>query len=218
MIKKIIKKIIPQRIINSLKLFLTKFKEIVTPNWLILTKWKKTGKPVPPPHYIKQLIIKKYQKMFNVDIFVETGTYMGDMVCAMKNKFKKIYSIELSHDLRERAVRKFKNQKHITILWGDSGKVLCDIIPEIKERAIFWLDGHYSAGITAKGEKNCPIFEELTAIFSSSINHILLIDDARCFDGSDDYPTIKALSEFILLHRDKSEIEIDDDVIRVIIK
>ena len=37
-----------------------------------------------------------------------------------------------------------------------------------KTPAIFWLDGHYSAGITAMGEQATPIFKELTHIFGDS--------------------------------------------------
>ena len=53
------------------------------------------------------------------------------------------------------------------IVQGDSGKVLSEILLEINEPAIFWLDGHYTAGITARGVKECPIFEELDCIFNT---------------------------------------------------
>jgi hypothetical protein len=46
--------------------------------------------------------------------------------------------------------------------------VLPLIIKDLNEPAIFWLDGHYSSGITAKGDKICPIFEELDSIFNNS--------------------------------------------------
>jgi len=215
-IKKILKKIFSKSFITKLKIYKERFYFEIIPNRWVFSNWEKKGRPVPPPHYIKQLVILEHKKKFSINILVETGTYMGDMVHAMEKKFEKIYSIELGHDLWTAAVDRFKNKKHITILLGDSGKVLHDIIPEIKKRAIFWLDGHYSAGITAKGEKNCPIFEELDAIFSSSLNHILLIDDARCFDGTGDYPTIEELSKYILSRKGNSKININDDVIRVI--
>jgi hypothetical protein len=200
-IKKLIKKIIPKRAIDV----------------FMLKIWERQGKPIPPPHRVKQLAIEEYQKTLGINILVETGTYMGDMVYAMKDKFQKIYSVELDFNLWRFAVKRFKNQNHIVVLQGDSGKVLLDIVPQIKEKAIFWLDGHYSAGITAKADKDCPIFEELAAIFGSRINHVLLIDDARCFNGAGDYPTVEKLSEFILSKRIQSKIEVKDDIIRVIV-
>lgn len=178
-------------------------------------KWVQQGKPIPPPHLAKQLVINDYKEKFNISTLIETGTYNGDMVYAQLKNFKTIYSIELGKDLYEKAVNRFAKQKHVTIIHGDSGKVFIDLIPKIKDRAIFWLDGHYSAGNTAKGEKDCPIFEELNAILKSQYEHVLLIDDARCFNGEGDYPTIKGLSDYILSKKSNSKIEVKEDIIRV---
>lgn len=85
----------------------------------------------------------------------------------------------------------------------------------IHESAIFWLDGHYSAGFTAKGDTECPIFEELAAIFSSKIyNPIILIDDARCFRGNENYPSIEKITDYIRNKNEKYHMAIKDDIIR----
>ena len=81
---------------------------------------------------------------------------------------------------------------------GDSGNVLNQLVPELNSAALFWLDGHYSGGQTAKGEKECPIYEELKSILASSLEHIVLIDDARLFIGQHDYPTIEELKDFVI--------------------
>ena len=182
---------------------------------IALKAWEKNGYPIPPPHIVKQLTIKQYRDNYNYPLFVETGTYKGAMVEAQKKRFKRIISIELGVDLFDKATKRFRNDKNITILHGDSGKVLHEIIPAINEPAIFWLDGHYSFGITAKGDKECPIFEELEAIFNSkNFNHILLIDDARCFIGKGDYPTIDMITEYINNKNEKYQVEVRDDIIR----
>lgn len=181
--------------------------------------WEAAGKPVPPPHLVKQEVISSLKNIYQYELFIETGTYLGEMVDAQKNNFKKIYSIELGEDLFRDAVKKFQHQKNITILHGDSGDVLVKLSSLINEPAIFWLDGHYSAGITAKGSKDCPIYEELTAIFGSKpIDHILLIDDARLFIGEDDYPTIAELTDFVKQYRPLSKINVEDDIIKVFLK
>lgn len=91
----------------------------------------------------------------------------------LKKKYDKIISIELGEDLYNNAKNRFKDDKNVTILKGDSGKVLPTILSDLNHPIIFWLDGHYSALITAKGEIDCPIFEELNAIFQSKkLNHI----------------------------------------------
>ena len=50
--------------------------------------------PVPPPHVVKQRVLREYAERYELKVFVETGTYRGDMVQAMKPLFDKIYSIE----------------------------------------------------------------------------------------------------------------------------
>ncbi|MES2648315.1 MAG: hypothetical protein V4717_15670 [Bacteroidota bacterium] len=130
-------------------------------------------------------------------MFVETGTYLGQMVNAQLSNFVKIYSIELGQDLYQKAKEKFRNSKQVEIFHGDSGKVLPQIIKDLDVPAIFWLDGHFSDGITAKGDLICPIYEELGAIFKRKINHVLVIDDERLFVGKDDYPQKADLFKFI---------------------
>jgi hypothetical protein len=179
----------------------------------IISEWEKKGKPSPPPHSIKQDIITEYKNKFGVHILVETGTYLGEMIEAQKNNFSKIYSIELSDRLYRKAKRKFKKEENIFLLHGDSGKRLVEIIAELYEPALFWLDGHYSGGITALGEKECPVREELQSIFISKFNHIVLIDDARLFNGTHDYPTIEEIKNIAEQYGKKYNTEVIHDII-----
>lgn len=180
-----------------------------------IKKWKLAGSPIPTPHLVKQLAIKKYKHIYGYNILVETGTFRGDMVAAQRKNFEHIYSIELSEKLWADAVARFRNFDNISIMQGDSGNVLKEIIKTLNQPAIFWLDGHYSAGETAKGEKECPIFEELDCIFlNNKFNHVLLVDDARCFNGEGDYPTIEDLTAYIKSKNNKYQLEVKDDILR----
>ncbi len=184
----------------------------------LILEWQKRGSPLPPPHLVKRRTIKKYQKKYRYETFVETGTYLGQMVEAQKKRFKKIISIELGEELYKNASEKFKNDNHIKIYLGDSSRVLQKIISELDNPAIFWLDGHYSGGITAKGDLMCPILSELDAILSTNnFKHILLIDDARLFTGRNDYPTIEELIDHIKHKNTLYEVEIQHDIIRCVI-
>ncbi len=177
--------------------------------------WEKEGKPIPPPHAVKQSIIREYRKKSGNDILIETGTFLGDMVEAQKSYFRKIISIELSMELYEKAKKRFKKNKHVEIIQGDSGKVLKNIVSQLNKPAIFWLDGHYSSGKTARGDKDCPIFEELSTIFSfEDLSHVILIDDARHFNGEGDYPTIQELVNFVKSKNSNYHSAVADDVIR----
>jgi len=92
--------------------------------------------------------------------------------------------------------------------------VLFDIIKDIKEPVIFWLDGHYGGDLHGRGEIDCPILQELDAIFRSlPFDHFILIDDARCFNGENDYPTIEELTKFVLSKNPKYKMDILHDII-----
>jgi len=171
---------------------------------------------VEPTHEIKVNTLKEYAKKYSLDTFIETGTFLGDTVYALRNNFKKIISVELSSDLCNKARRRFANDKHISILQGDSGALMGSILDSLKEPALFWLDGHYSGGITARGELDTPIIKELGLILNHHIkNHVILIDDARCFVGENDYPTIKELLAFVSKLNNNLNVKVEDDIIRI---
>jgi len=179
-------------------------------------QWLKKGRPDPVPHVVKQMVVTTYAAKNGIRVFIETGTYLGEMVCAVKDTFDKIYSIELSNELCKRARKKFVGYRHIIIINGDSAEVLPEILMHAKEPCLFWLDGHYSGGNTAKGEKETPIMEELKQICDHPVkNHVILIDDARLFTGKNDYPTIESLRTFIEARLPYYEFDVQDDIIRI---
>lgn len=186
-------------------------------NGLIIQKildWGKNGKLVPPPHEVKQNKIIQFVKKYNIEHFIETGTYKGDMLEALKREFKKLYSIELDKHLFKKALIKFHNEKHIKLLNGDSGEILPKLLKEVPKQCIFWLDGHYSGEGTAKGYIETPIIKELESIFKHNRkDHVILIDDARLFNGKNDYPTINQLKEFIKMYNEGLFINVEDDII-----
>lgn len=60
-----------------------------------------------------------------------------------------------------------------------------------------------------------PISAELHAILTSPIkSHVILIDDARCFNGSADYPFIDELLKTVHEHSDY-RVEVSADIIRL---
>ena len=178
--------------------------------------WEKQGRPSPPPHVVKEELIRDYAKTFNTSILIETGTYLGDMVHAMKKSFSRVLSFELDDNLAKQAQDRFANDNHIEIIQGDSGKLLGDYLAKINDPCLFWLDGHYSGGITAKGPLETPIKNELTAILSHRVDgHVILIDDARCFTGENDYPTLDELKSFVAERKPNHKFSLEHDVIRI---
>ncbi len=96
----------------------------------------------PSASISKRLFIKNMGQQNNIDIFVETGTYLGDTIKALKNVFKTIYSVELDNKLAKRASKIFKKYDHIHIIQGDSEKILFNLLPQINQPTLFWLDAH----------------------------------------------------------------------------
>ena len=169
----------------------------------------------PPPHALKQDMIKYFQSAYGVKILIETGTFRGEMVYAQRKNFEKIISIELSPDLFQIAKKRFKNYKYIEIICGDSGILLEGIISKLNTPAIFWLDGHYSGFETAKGSLETPVKLEIETILNSEINHIILIDDARMFNGENDYPAIQDIKDLVFSRKKNYLFNVEDDIIRI---
>jgi len=164
-------------------------------------KWLRQGSPLPPPHEVKRLLVIKYCKKLQINAFVESGTYMGEMVLTASKFIDQNHTIELSHEIYQKTSARLSQISNIRFHFGDSGKLLYDIISGISEPICFWLDGHYSSGITAKGDKDTPIIEELAAISKSQLRdkHVILVDDARLFfdDNNSDYPNINDFKKYI---------------------
>jgi hypothetical protein len=151
------------------------------------------------------------------DCFIETGTYRGDMTAAMARHFGEVHSIELGEDLFERAVQRFRGQPHVHIHHGDSASVLARVLADCSDPTLFWLDAHYSAGITARADKDTPVIEELSHIFRHPVKtHVILIDDARCFDGQGGYPSLPDLAEIVARDAPQLSMSVQADIIRLV--
>lgn len=179
-------------------------------------EWERRGKPLPPPDLVKQRAVKAYGERFSLGTLVETGTFQGNMVFVMRRQFRRIFSIELDQVLYEHAKQRFATMPHITILHGDSSFTLAEILSDINTPCLFWLDAHYSGGVTARGDLETPIVRELRCILDHHVKtHIILIDDARCFVGQNDYPRIDELEAMVHKNRPGLVLEVRDDIIRI---
>lgn len=180
-----------------------------------LVQWNLSDRTQPPPQFIKQRIVKEYQRRYALSVFIETGTYLGDMIDAVRDVFRELYSVELSQELFERARERFADCPSVHILQGDSSEVLPRVLENLKEPALFWLDGHFSGGITARGSVDFPILQELAHISRHPIkDHLILIDDARLFDGQLAMPDMTQLAEGLKAINPQYVIQQEADIIR----
>lgn len=168
----------------------------------------------PPP--IKRMVVVAYCRRYGLNQFIETGTHLGDTLAyvALRREVKAT-SIELDADFYRAAKHRFARYPNVLVLHGDSGKLLPKLVHDLEDPAVFWLDGHYSGGDTGKADLETPVSAEIQAILDSPIGgHVVLIDDARCFDGTQDYPQIDRLLRQVR-RNGKYQIEVSTDIIRL---
>ncbi|HEX7017312.1 MAG TPA: hypothetical protein VF209_00160 [Patescibacteria group bacterium] len=183
---------------------------------LQLPQWRRRGRPMPPPHLIKVAHVKYCACVYQTTLFVETGTFMGDMLDEVKYAFSFLLSIELFEPLYDRARQIFQSQPHVHILQGDSGELMPLIVSKLPRPALFWLDAHYSGIGTGRGTNDTPILKELKAIFASKFPHLVLIDDARLFVGQESYPTLEEVKTFVQRVAPTYRVVVCDDIIHLL--
>jgi len=129
---------------------------------------------------------RKAFELFVNPVFIETGSWKGDGIQkALDCGYGKVISIELHINLYTHCLERFKDDKRVALVHGDSLEVLPTILQGIDQKCTFFLDAHYGDRHTGRGRKDCPVIEELKAIEEhtkrTGIVHDILIDDMRLF-------------------------------------
>lgn len=177
--------------------------------------WKLRGQPIRSPHLLKQRTVDEYARRFTLRVLVETGTYYGEMVAAMKKRFAAIYSVEFDSELAQRAQKKFSRWPHIHILHGDSQQVVPEILRTLDQRALFWLDAGYYGWSGLQGDKQ-RLTTELEAILSHRVrDHVILMDDARGLNGQNGAPTVEELKRRLETQFPGRAVEVKQDILRI---
>ena len=174
--------------------------------------WK--GQYRPAPHAVKMRILKSWLPDAPGMTFIETGSFRGDTVLALRHVFERVISIEIDPALHEIAKSRAAGARNIDLVLGDCVVELPKILSSLPGRAAFWLDGHWSGGVTGRGDTDDPILMSLNQIRSHpNKNHALFIDDARTFQGGSSAPDlIEVLSTIRAINADYI-IRVQNDII-----
>jgi hypothetical protein len=188
--KSIIKKLLPK-----------KLRKILV-ELLQMQQWRARGYLENAPQLVKQNLFVKYG--VPQAQWVETGTFLGETTDFLSNSYSFVYSVEPEKELYKNAMKKFLNQ-NVELFNGVSEDVMPSLLLRLKGDINFWLDGHYSAGVTFKGNKDCPVEEEL-------------IDDVRLFLPTNttysNYPSIDFLVDWARVNNFNWRVEHDVFVMR----
>jgi hypothetical protein len=181
--------------------------------------WILRGRPSRSPHLLKQKVVREYGDNFGLKTLVETGTYYGEMVAAMKDRFERIYSIEYVPELAERATRKFARDEHIRILCGDSRVVMPEVLALLTGPALFWLDAGYYGWVGIRSKSNEQrLSAELEMILSHPYPHMILLDDARGLTGRDGIPSVEDVKAYVESTFPQRTVEVKYDIMRITLR
>jgi hypothetical protein len=172
---------------------------------------------VPPPYEVKRDFIARQAREHGLNVLVETGTFEGDMLNWQLPNFKQLISIELDEELYRAVRARFAVYPQVQLLHGDSGVKLAEATRDLKEPALFWLDAHYSFGVTAGRGTDAPIFKELSCLTGrQQFRDAILIDDARLFGWDFGYPSLRKVKKFVALHWPDHRFYIESDIICIV--
>jgi hypothetical protein len=179
--------------------------------------WILRGRPARSPHLLKQRVVREYGERFGVQTLVETGTYYGEMVAAMKNHFDRIYSIEYVQELASRATRKFARDEHVRIFCGDSRLVMPEVLALLEGPALFWLDAGYYGWVGIRTNEQ-RLSAELEMILGHRFAHIILLDDARGLTGREGIPSVADVKSYVESTFPQRSVEVEYDIMRITLR
>ena len=168
-------------------------------------------------------ILRGYGLKYGLSTFIETGTNNGDTPWALMDLFDELYTIELDQRLWTAAVSRFQGHPKVTCRQGDSTDILPEVLALIDGPALVWLDGHYCGPGTGHAILSTPVREELAILFEDKRGHVIIVDDARIFDGEPehemydhyaDYPTLEWIET--LADEYDYNYELSDDMVRLV--
>ncbi|MEG5041801.1 MULTISPECIES: FkbM family methyltransferase [unclassified Microcoleus] len=162
------------------------------------------------------------KEAYNLQGFIETGTNCGATALWAAQYFPKVITIEAAKEIYESVVNNYGHLRNINFVLGNSKEQLAAIVPTLKEPCIFWLDAHWSGGITYGESEECPLLEELQIINDSECDHFILIDDARLFlcpppspHRIEEWPTIDAVTSLLNSGRSRYTVIVEDVIVSV---
>lgn len=143
---------------------------------------------------MKRRHLRRTFKARGHEVLVESGTYLGDTVAYLESHARRIITVELDVTLYEKACRRFAGNDKIEVHHGDALRVIPDVMRGLDAAPLVYLDGHYSARGTARGDLVEPALELLHELGEvAKPGTTILVDDLLNFGYTDDFPSLDGL-------------------------
>jgi SAM-dependent methyltransferase len=156
----------------------------------------------------KRYLLLEKLRSCNLNVVIETGTFLGDTTHFLAARGYNVVTVEIEPRLAAWARARFGGVANVRVVEGDSEQLMTELIADLDQPALFYLDGHYSSGQTGRGQHETPVVKEVEAILRDAPSgSFVIIDDARCFGRLQDYPP---LLDFLSSLRDRG---VDDAVV-----
>ncbi len=173
------------------------------------------GEPRRIPHLLKQRAVLEYAQKYGLPTLVETGTYYGEMIAAVRSRFRRIYSIELDPRLAGLAQERFRDDADVEVIQGDSQVVVPELLQRINQPCLWWLDAGYCGWVGHVGDPN-RLGTEFKSILDDHIReHVILMDDADGINGEGGSPTLEQLLASIESGYPNRQVAVAHNIIRI---
>jgi hypothetical protein len=161
-------------------------------------EWAARDFSVPCPRFVKESVLKR----LNLDgaTWVETGTFLGDTTQLLAEISNRVITIEPEPTLYQKARIRFADEPKVVVVNDISENALPSVLRDVGGNVCFWLDGHYSGGITFRGPNDTPLVQELNEIerhiqrFAATA---IAIDDIRVCGKRHEYGAYPSLDYLV---------------------
>jgi hypothetical protein len=168
---------------------------------------------------VPQALSRDLRDRFGLVRAIETGTYRGQGSRLLAEVFPKVTTIEVVPQLADAAKAALAGLPQVDVIEGSSRDVLPTLV-DAAQPTLYWLDGHWSGGVTGGENDQCPVLAEIAAIAPGHPDDCILVDDARLFlapppppHALEQWPTYRDLEDAVTAIRPGHRVMVAHDVV-----
>jgi len=146
-------------------------------HWRRSPPWAGFGEPLNGQS-TRQSVMRRLIELFEPDVIVETGTFLGDTTRWLSQLGVPVVSVELEPAFFRLAKRRLRGALDVELICGASVDALAMLArrPNVS-RPLLYLDAHWREGNPRNEDEANPLGEEVAAVLSAWADALIVIDD-----------------------------------------